>query len=176
MEWTLLIIALIVGYYIYKNMPKKNPPEDELSVALGTPHPQLTDRQKQLLLTLFTSYTSDDYSVEKRFEELKASKSDKDKSLIEQVKRVHKKYIRLNERYKNNSIDVRWEIVDDWSDYLYAVGMIDFYTLNGKFIGSSKKSDKGKPDQEYFDNRLEETKIKIEEIEKRFDEKLLKSN
>lgn len=172
MEAFFIVILIIVIYWIYRSSSGKNPPQDELSLALNTPHPQLSNHQKQLLLTLFTSYTSDDYSVEKRFEELTASKSDKNKSLIEKVERVHKMYIRLNERYKNSSIDVRWEIVDDWSDYLYAVNTVDFYTISGKFIDSHKKRYKGKLDRKYVDNGLEKTKIKIEEIERRFDKKL----
>lgn len=174
MEFFLIILLFVVGYWIYQSVSKKTLPPDELSLALNTPHPQLSNHQKQLLLTLFTSYISDDYSVEKRFEEFTAFKSDKNKSLIEKVERVHKMYIQLNERYKNSSIDVRWEIVDDWSDYLNAVNTVDFYTMSGKFIDSHKKSDGAKLSREKVDNGLEKTKIKIEEIERRFDGKLSK--
>lgn len=64
MEFGFIIILGVMGYLIYKGSSKKNPPPDELSLALNTPHEQLSDYQKQLLVPLFTS-SSSDYSVEK---------------------------------------------------------------------------------------------------------------
>lgn len=176
MELFIIITILVFGYWIYHRSSKKSSPVDELSIALNTREEQLTDSQKLLLFPLFAAGTSDYYSVEKRFEEIISTKAsetaEEEKPIIEKAKIVRKKYLRLNERFKNSSISDRWEIVSDWSDFLYAINFISYNLFAHNFVNKNNDKKSINSTEEKHLIEIEKQKIKLEEIERRFDKKL----
>ena len=102
-----------------------------------------------------------------------------EREYLKKTKEVRDKFIRLAERYKHKSIDERAEIYQDWADWLTAPFDVTILaTIFGTktYPSISKEPDKfveeSKKDDEVLEASKQEAKVKMEEIEKRFDKKL----
>lgn len=172
MEWVLLIIILTVGYYVYKTIQQNNPETkiERLEGLADQFYPEVVKEAEKSVGKWYEQLHSIAKGKTKKYTITGQTREDVEKFVgntekrLKEIKDFKDNYIRLKEKNKHESSQIRLALAQDYFDYYYTRTQI-----NNEF----KHLDYA--DNDWADRIFEEMKeleIKSEEIVKRLGKQL----